>query len=246
MTESASFKKKPSHVAVIMDGNGRWAKKRLLPRAMGHRAGMKRVNELVRSCVELGIQTLTIYAFSSENWLRPKNEVSTLMGLFLEALKNEVKELHENQVKMNFVGDLSQLSKPLQTLCAQTVELMQHNTGLQLNVAMNYGSYWDITAGAKKLAEHVKAGKLEPSEINEDVLFDAMPSSASVPAVDLLIRTSGEQRISNFLLWQLSYAELYFTDVNFPDFDRQALEAALAWYAKKERRFGQTSEQLTC
>lgn len=233
----------PRHIAVVMDGNGRWAKSRLLPRAAGHKAGVKQVKKLVVACGEKGIAALSLFAFSRENWSRPAGEVSALMQLFLDALQREIDELHEKRVQIRFIGDLSQLSPVLQQACEAAWQRTQHNSGLKLRVAVNYGGQWDIVRAAQKLAQQVQAGQLSIADIN-DVAFAAQLSTADLPPVDLFIRTSGEQRLSNFLLWQAAYAELYFSEVAFPAFDQQEFDKALQWFSVRERRFGKTSEQL--
>lgn len=227
----------PRHVAIIMDGNGRWAKKRLLPRTAGHRSSVKRVKELVQASAKFGVETLSLFAFSSENWSRPKEEVSTLMALFLKALNNEVGQLHENNVQLKIIGDISVLSEQLRNAIAEGEKLTANNTGLKLRVAVNYGGKWDITSAAKKIGKLIEDKKLKAADISDEVIDDNL-STRDVPPVDLLIRTSGEKRISNFFLWQAAYAELYFPDTLFPDFGEEGLADALAYFATRERRFG--------
>ena len=235
----------PQHIAVVLDGNGRWAKKRLLPRAAGHRAGVKRVRELVENCAKQeGIDYLTVFAFSSENWRRPEKEVSLLMDLLLSSLHKEAKSLHKNNIRFVAIGDRQGLPEKIQQKIEEVETLTQHNTRLQLNVALNYGGRWDIAQAARALAQQVAAGQLQPDDVDEQH-FNQYLVTAGMPDVSLFIRTSGEIRISNFLLWQLSYAELYFTDVLWPDFDESSLQAALEWFAKRQRRFGKTGEQVT-
>ena len=233
----------PRHVAVIMDGNGRWAKKRHMPRVVGHKAGVDTVRGLVEACASKGIQALTLFAFSSENWRRPEQEVSLLMDLLLTALKREVKKLDENNIRLRIVGDHSVFSEKLQQQILAAEQLTAANDGLQLAVAINYGGRWDITQAARQLAGRVARGELDMAAINEQALAECMVLS-DLPEPDLFIRTGGEQRISNFLLWQLAYTELYFTDTLWPDFDKQAFELALLSFGSRQRRFGRTSDQV--
>ncbi len=230
----------PQHVAIIMDGNGRWAKKRFMPRVAGHVKGVEQVREVVRSCLELNVRYLTLFAFSSENWRRPQDEVSLLMQLFVKALEQEVERLDRNGVRLRVVGDLSRFDSRIQCLVEEAQLKTECNDRLDLTIAANYGGRWDILNAANQMVatnpEHVgswQEGDLEPHL-----------SMAFAPEPDLFIRTGGEQRISNFLLWQLAYAELYFTDTLWPEFDKAAFEAAIASYQQRERRFGRTSEQL--
>ncbi len=232
----------PRHVAVIMDGNGRWAKRRSLPRSAGHRAGVKRARAIVESCGRRGVTTLTLFAFSSENWRRPESEVGMLMKLFVEALQREVKTLDENGVRLRFVGDRQSLGGELQSQVQAAEEQTAHNEGLDLVIAVAYGGRWDITCAARQLVADVTAGEVEASAINEQTVAERL-ALAGLPDVDLLIRTGGERRISNFLLWQLAYAELYFTDCLWPEFRGPDLDEALAFYAARQRRFGLTPEQ---
>lgn len=233
----------PRHVVIVMDGNGRWAKKRLLPRTAGHHAGVKTTRKIVEQCVARKIQALTIFAFSSENWKRPEDEVSSLMELFLSALQSEVKSLHEQQVRVRFIGDLSAFSQKLQDRISQTMQLTGSNTGLQLNIAVNYGGRWDIAQACGRIAEKIQNGELTSANINAQ-LFGQYVCLADLPEPELFIRTGGEQRISNFLIWQMAYTELYFTDLLWPDFDQQAFDDALTWFAGRQRRFGKTGEQV--
>lgn len=233
----------PRHVAIIMDGNGRWAKKRHQPRVAGHRAGVENVRSLVQQCVETGIECLTLFAFSSENWRRPPAEVRLLMDLFVSALREEMRRLHENGVRLSVIGDRTVFSSRLQAAIAEAEALTRHNARLKLNVAANYGGRWDITEAARGLAEEVRAGRLEPSAITPELL-GARLSLAGLPEPDLFIRSGGEQRISNYLLWQLAYTELHFTDCLWPDFDRAEFTKALDSYASRQRRFGMTAEQV--
>ena len=233
----------PRHVAVIMDGNGRWARQRTLPRHAGHRAGVKAVRATVEYAARRGVEHLTLFAFSSENWQRPKEEVSKLMGLFVEALRREVAELHHNNVRLRFIGARELLDAKLIDKISSSEQLTADNSGLNLQVAVAYGGRWDIVQAARKLAGQVAAGKINVDEIDESG-FAAGLQLADVPDPDLLIRTGGEHRISNFLLWNLAYAELWFSDVLWPDFDESALDAALDYYSQRQRRYGHTGDQL--
>ncbi len=232
----------PRHLAVIMDGNGRWARKRGLPRQAGHRAGIKPVRALVEACAKQGVQVLTLFAFSSENWRRPVEEVSTLMGLFVEALQREVAELHSNNVRLRFAGDIGSLQQVLQDSIASAESLTADNDGLTLVIAVAYGGRWDLAQAARRLAEDALAGDLDPAEIDEAAVA-ARRALAGLPDVDLLIRTGGERRVSNFLLWDIAYAELYFTDQLWPDFGAADFDAALEFFAGRERRFGRVADQ---
>lgn len=233
----------PKHVAIIMDGNGRWAQKKGLPRIAGHKAGVETVRSVIQTCVEKGIEVVTLFAFSSENWRRPKKEVSLLMSLFLVALQREVKKLHKNDVKLKIVGDVSAFDNKIQAQIKKSEELTKDNKILVLNIAANYGGQWDITQSVKSLARKVESGELKAEDITSDLINKNLCMS-DLPEPDLFIRTGGEQRISNFLIWQLAYSELYFTDTLWPDFDRQAFEVALDSFAGRQRRFGHTGEQI--
>lgn len=233
----------PRHVAIIMDGNGRWAKQRGFPRIAGHKAGVSSLREIVRICASRQITALTVYAFSSENWRRPGTEVSRLMELFMTSLKREVDELNRNNIRLRFIGDLSVFPAKLQALMEKARKLTEKNTGLQFVVAINYGGRWDIAQACRRLAEGIITGGLTVADIDESRI-SACLSLPDLPDPDLFIRTGGEMRISNYLLWQLAYTELYFTDCLWPDFDAREFAQALAWYAGRERRFGRTSEQL--
>lgn len=227
----------PKHVAVIMDGNNRWAKKRLLPSAAGHKAGVKAVRKAVEYAMENGIEVLTLFAFSSENWERPKSEVEALMELFLTALEKQVEKLNERNIRLLIMGDLGQFSDRLQDHIHSAMDTTKDNTGLTLVVAANYGGKWDIAHAAKNLAEDIKTGRLDPSEVDEDV-FGRYTQLSDLPQVDLCMRTSGEQRISNFMLWQMAYAEFYFDNVLWPDFDETVFEKAVIAFNERDRRFG--------
>jgi undecaprenyl diphosphate synthase len=230
----------PRHVAIIMDGNGRWARKRLLPRVAGHRKGVEAVRETVSVCREYGVEYLTLFAFSSENWRRPADEVSFLMQLFMRALESEVDKLDEADVRLRVIGDRTAFDRPLQDLIAAAEQRTGNNRKLQLTIAANYGGRWDIVQAMQQLA---RSGQSNPDEWTEAALAQHL-SMAFAPEPDLFIRTGGEQRISNFLLWQLAYTELHFTPTLWPEFGRGAFDAAIASYRKRERRFGRTSEQL--
>ncbi|MCW8852525.1 MAG: polyprenyl diphosphate synthase, partial [Gammaproteobacteria bacterium] len=206
----------PRHVAVVMDGNGRWANKRHLPRAAGHKAGVKATRAIVENCAKKGIEALTIFAFSSENWNRPKDEVSSLMSLFVSTITAEVKKLDKKNVRVRFIGDRTRFSEKLQQSIEKSEQLTRDNTGLQLNIAANYGGRWDIVNACRRLAQAVKYGAVAVDDIDEE-MFDSSISLSEVPAPDLFVRTGGEQRISNFLIWQLAYSELYFVDTLWPD-----------------------------
>ena len=233
----------PRHVAIIMDGNGRWAKQRLLPRVAGHRKGVETVRAVIRAAIERRIEFLTLFAFSSENWRRPADEVSTLMELFARALEQEVAKLHDNGIRFRVIGDLSRFSPRLRELIAAGEQLTAANASLTLTIAANYGGRWDLAQAARRYYT-VHRDALEPNTpLDPDALAPYL-SMAYAPEPDLFIRTGGEQRISNFLLWQLAYTELYFSDVLWPDFDAQALDNAIASYQRRERRFGRTSDQV--
>lgn len=227
----------PNHVAIIMDGNGRWAQQRELLRAVGHRAGLKAVRKIVSYASTLGVRALTLYAFSSENWKRPQNEVSALLSLFIYALNREMKSLHNNNVKLNIIGDISQFNERLQTMIIKAEQLTKNNSGLVLNIAANYGGRWDIIQSTKKMVKHVLDGKITLDDITE-TYFASQISMNELPDVDLVIRTGGEYRISNFLLWQIAYSEFYFTDVLWPDFDQALFDKAIDVFNTRERRFG--------
>ena len=231
----------PRHIAVIMDGNGRWAKKRLLPRVAGHKVGVETVRNMVKQCVNLGVDYLTLFAFSSENWRRPEEEVTFLMSLFMEALKKEVAKLHKNNVRLIIIGNRAQFGTALCAEIEAAEHLTQNNTGLTLTIAANYGGRWDILQAVNAMQQ------ANPSQSGGFTEEDLAPYLAMyyAPEPDLFIRTGGEKRISNFLLWQLAYSELYFTDVLWPDFNDLAFQQAIQSYQQRERRFGRTSEQLT-
>jgi undecaprenyl diphosphate synthase len=229
----------PRHIAIIMDGNGRWAAARALPRPAGHHAGLKAVRLAIEECSRREIPALTLFAFSSENWARPADEVGSLMRLFVDALDREIDELHRKAVKMRFIGARANLAMRLQTRIAAAEERTAQNPGLRLQVAMSYGGRWDIIQAAQKLARQCASGAISPEEIGPES-FAAQLALTGLPPVDLLIRTGGEHRISNFLLWDLAYAELHFTSRLWPDFSLPDFEEALAFYAGRDRRFGRT------
>lgn len=233
----------PQHVAIIMDGNGRWAERQGKPRVWGHKKGVEAVRRSVRFCRELGIPSLTLFAFSSENWRRPEDEVTTLMELFLLVLQKEVKSLHKNGIRLKIVGDLSAFNTKLVASIRKAEQLTAANQVMTLNIAANYGGRWDIVNACKTLAAQVKNGDLTVAEINEQQ-FAAAVQMAEQPELDLLIRTGGDLRISNFLLWQAAYAEFWFTETLWPDFDQQVFSEAVAAFINRERRFGCTGAQI--
>lgn len=231
----------PNHIAVIMDGNGRWARKRFLPRVAGHKRGMETVRDLVKTCATMGVGYLTLFAFSSENWRRPAEEVSFLMELFMQALNREVEKLHKNNIQLKLIGDRSAFDQKLVGLITEAEKLTQQNTGLILTIAANYGGRWDMMQAFNRLTNEYP----KPSDQYTEADLSKYLAMHYAPEPDLFIRTGGETRISNFLLWQLAYTEMYFTETLWPDFDEDALKLAIASYQKRERRFGRTSEQLT-
>lgn len=233
----------PRHVAIIMDGNGRWAKRRHMPRFAGHRAGLESVRKTIRGCIESGVEVLTLFAFSSENWRRPEEEVGLLMNLFLNALEKEVSKLHANNIRLRIIGDISAFSAEIQKRITTAEQLTCENTALQLNIAANYGGRWDIAQACRRLARQVAAGSLAAEAIEPEHIQQHL-SLSDQPEPDLFIRTGGEKRISNFVLWQLAYTELYFTDLLWPEFDETAFADALTSFASRQRRFGRTGEQV--
>ena len=241
---TATLKTLPRHVAIIMDGNGRWAKQRGLPRIAGHNAGVSSLREIVKCCTTRGVEALTVYAFSTENWKRPLAEVSRLMELFMTSLrKGEIAELNKNNIRLRFIRNYKAFPESLQKSIEAAQAMTWNNTGLQFVVAVNYGGRWDITNAVGIVADKIRTGTLAAGDINEEMLGSFIALS-DLPPPDLFIRTGGERRISNFLLWQLAYTELYFTDCLWPDFGPDQFAAALDWFSGRERRFGQTSEQL--
>ena len=233
----------PEHIAIIMDGNGRWAKQRGLPRIAGHREGINSVRDITRICGEIGVKYLTLYTFSTENWNRPKKEVTALMTLLLSTIKNEIKELHKNNVKFSTIGNITLLPKGTINGIKEGIELTQNNSGLNLILALNYGSRQEILNAVRNIADAVKTGALESSSIDEG-LFSSFLDTKKFSDPDLLIRTSGELRISNFLLWQCAYTEMYLTDTYWPSFREEELYKAILDFQNRERRFGKTSEQI--
>lgn len=241
--DSNKDNKNPRHIAIIMDGNGRWAQKRHMPRSIGHQAGVKAVRRIVEYCAKQEIEVLTLFAFSSENWRRPEDEVSMLMSLFMTTLQREVSKLHRNGIRLRFIGDRAAFSDKLQGKIAEGEALTSENKGLTLVVAANYGGRWDICQAFRKVAEKMVTGELKNHQISEKLINQYL-SMADLPEPDLFIRTGGEQRVSNFLLWQLAYTELYFTATLWPDFDQNSLEDAIKSFKSRQRRFGYTGEQV--
>lgn len=237
------FQALPRHIAIIMDGNGRWARKRGLPRPAGHHAGLKSVRTTVEVCAKHGVEVLTLFAFSSENWQRPITEVTALMNLFVQALDDEIESMHRNGIRVRFIGDRGSLSAELQQRMQISEAKTANNPGLTLVIAVAYGGRWDITQAARKLAQQCVDGALTASAISEEKISRQL-ELASLPEPDLFIRTGGEQRISNFLLWNLAYTELYFCEVLWPQFDEKELNAALQYFSERQRRFGLTGEQV--
>jgi len=233
----------PNHIAIIMDGNGRWAKKRGLARAFGHENGAKAVRQVVEGCAELGVKNLTLYAFSTENWKRPKFEIQTLMRLLISSLKKEIKTLHDNNIKLCTIGNLDNLPSKVHKELLAVMEKTKQNTRMTLTIALSYGSREELVSVFKELAFKVKNNIISIENIDDSIINEHL-YTRNLPDVDLLIRTSGEQRISNFLLWQIAYAELYFTNTLWPDFTKEDLNYAIIEYQKRERRFGKTSEQI--
>ncbi|MGI9308996.1 MAG: polyprenyl diphosphate synthase [Gammaproteobacteria bacterium] len=233
----------PRHVTIIMDGNGRWAKQNGHPRHSGHRAGVRATRAIVEACAQKGVEALTLFAFSSENWNRPNDEVSNLMSLFLEVLQREVDVLHKNDISVRFIGAREELPARLQSRLANAEEQTKENKKMRLVLAVAYGGRWDIVQATRQVVDAVDAGTLQREDINEQV-FSGYLSLADMPPPDLLIRTGGERRISNFLLWDLAYTELYFTDTLWPEFGANDLDAALDFFVRRQRRFGKTSEQV--
>ena len=233
----------PRHIAIIMDGNGRWAVNKKMPRIMGHRAGVKTVRKIVEYCVKEQIEVLSLFAFSSENWRRPKKEVNMLMELFMGTLQSQVDKLDKNNIKLKIIGDKSAFSEKLQNKISQAEQQTESNTGLTLVIAANYGGHWDITQAFQKITTKILAGELETQDISEELISQNI-TTAELPEPDLFIRTGGEQRISNFLLWQLAYTEFYFTDSLWPDFDQSLMTKAINSFKSRQRRFGHTGEQI--
>lgn len=243
LKESINLSKLPEHVAIIMDGNGRWAKQRGLDRIYGHHEGVKAVREVIECAAELGIKYLTLYAFSTENWGRPDDEVSALMDIMVQSLNNETGTLVKNNIKLTAIGDLGRLKDDVRNRLQDTIRLTSEATGLTLLIAMSYSSRWEITNAVRKITEDVLNGVVTTEKIDE-TLFHQYLSTSGIPDPELMIRTSGEFRLSNFLLWQIAYTELYFTDILWPDFGKEDFYRALIDFQKRERRFGKTSEQI--
>ena len=243
LLQQIDTKRLPKHLAIIMDGNGRWAKKQGLLRAFGHESGTKSVKRIIQASAELGINNLTLYAFSTENWNRPKLEVDTLMKVLINALKKEVDTLQNNNIKLNAIGNLELLPKTAQNQLLEVINLTKNNTLMTLTLALSYGSREELTNAVRIISEKVKNNIISIDTIDDSIINEHLYTH-NLPDVDLVIRTSGEHRISNFLLWQIAYAELYFTDILWPDFKEQDLYEAILSYQKKERRFGKTSEQI--
>ena len=237
-TSTNSVKAPPKHIAIIMDGNGRWAKSRGLPRSSGHQKGVKSVRTIVKHCAKIGVNTLTLFAFSSENMNRPSEEVGLLFKLFLTVLRSETKKLKDNNIRLDIIGDLSVFTSEIQNLAEEAQKQLQNNAGLNLVIAANYGGQWDIAEATKKIATKAAEGKIKPESIDSDV-FGAHTALAQYPKVDLLIRTSGEVRVSNFLLWDIAYSDLYFCDTFWPDFDANDLDLAINNFHSRNRRFGE-------
>lgn len=233
----------PSHIAIIMDGNGRWAKQRGKLRVFGHENGTNSVKEVVEACTEIGVKNLTLYAFSTENWKRPKLEIQTLMKLLISSLKKEMKNLHKNNIKLNTIGDIKTLPTKVLSELSDVIELTKNNTRMTLTIALSYGSRDELINTVKEISIKVKNNIISADKIDESVINEHL-YTRQLPDVDLLIRTSGEQRVSNFLLWQIAYAEFYFTEVLWPDFGKEDLYKSIKNYQQRERRFGKTSEQL--
>ncbi len=243
MKDNNSSNSNPRHIAIIMDGNGRWAEKKFMPRIMGHRAGVKTVRKVVEYCVKEKIEVLSLFAFSSENWRRPKKEVNMLMELFMGTLQTQVDKLDKNNIKLRIIGDKSAFSEKLQQKIDQAEKQTENNDGLTLVIAANYGGRWDITQAFQKITEKIAAGELTVHDITESVISQHL-TTFELPEPDLFIRSGGEQRISNFLLWQLAYTEFYFTDILWPEFDQVLLATAINSVKNRQRRFGHTGEQI--
>jgi undecaprenyl diphosphate synthase len=238
-----SDNKNPRHIAIIMDGNGRWAQKRFMPRAVGHQAGVKAVRKIVEYCAKHKVEVLTLFAFSSENWRRPEAEVSLLMALFMATLQREINKLDRNNIRLRFIGDRTAFSDKLQQKMAEGEAQTRDNTALTVVVAANYGGHWDMCQAFQKVVDKMAAGELKNQSISEQLISQHL-STADLPDPDLFIRTGGEQRVSNFMLWQLAYTEVYFTATLWPDFDQNSLEDAIKSFKSRQRRFGHTSEQV--
>lgn len=243
LRKKINTRKLPVHVAIIMDGNGRWARQRGKERIFGHQEGVRAVREVIECAAEIGLKYLTLYTFSTENWKRPDDEISALMGIMVQSLNNETDTLIKNNIRLKAIGDIDRLAKDVRARLFDTIELTSTATGLTLIIAMSYSSRWEIVEAAKKLAEDVNSGKLQASEIDEKD-FEKYLSTYGIPDPELMIRTSGELRVSNFLLWQLAYTELYFTELLWPDFSKEEFYKAIISFQNRERRFGKTSDQI--
>jgi undecaprenyl diphosphate synthase len=243
LRKKINTRKLPVHVAIIMDGNGRWARQRGKERIFGHQEGVRAVREVIECAAEIGLKYLTLYTFSTENWNRPDDEISALMGIMVQSLNNETDTLIKNNIRLKAIGDIDRLAKDVRARLFDTIELTSTATGLTLIIAMSYSSRWEIVEAAKKLAEDVNSGKLQASEIDEKD-FEKYLSTYGIPDPELMIRTSGELRVSNFLLWQLAYTELYFTELLWPDFSKEEFYKAIISFQNRERRFGKTSDQI--
>ena len=233
----------PTHIAIIMDGNGRWAKKRGLPRVAGHRRGVETVREIVEVCAEIGVKYLTLYTFSTENWNRPKDEVSTLMRLLLKSLKDRLEELNKNDIKLTCIGNIDSLPTVVQKQLSEDIERTKNNKRMTLNLALSYSGRWELLEAVKNISNKVAKGKLNPEDITEKIISDHLTTN-NMPEPELIIRTSGEFRVSNFLLWQIAYSEFVILDVYWPEFSKENLFDAISQYQKRERRFGKVSEQI--
>ncbi|MBT8379779.1 MAG: isoprenyl transferase [Ignavibacteria bacterium] len=233
----------PTHIAIIMDGNGRWAKKRGLPRVAGHRKGVETVREIVEACAEIGIKYLTLYTFSTENWKRPKSEVSTLMRLLLKSLKERLEELNRNDIKLTCIGNIESLPQQVQKQLFEDIERTKNNKRMTLNLALSYSGRWELIKAIKDVAKKASAGKINVDDISEKTISDSLDTK-NIPDPDLVIRTSGEFRVSNFLLWQIAYSEFIIMDIFWPDFSKKYLYESIEKFQKRERRFGKVSEQL--
>ena len=244
LKDQINIERQPKHIAIIMDGNGRWAKEHGKPRLFGHQNAIQSVREVNEACAELGVEYLTLYAFSTENWNRPGDEVSGLMTLLSQTIKKETATLLKNNIRLNVIGDTDRMSQGIRDELFRAIETTSKGTRMQLNLALSYSGRWDIADAARRMAKAAKEGTLDPGTITEDTVSSYL-STAGMPDPELLIRTSGELRISNFLMWQLAYAELYFTNKYWPDFRKDDLYEAILDYQHRERRFGKTSEQLT-
>lgn len=243
MNESDYSSLVPRHIAIVMDGNGRWAKKRFLPRSAGHHAGVNAVRSVIANCANHGVEALTIFAFSSENWNRPKKEIDSLMALFFSTINSEMNKLNEQNICVKFIGDRSAFTDKLQLIINETEKLTADNTGLTLTIAANYGGRWDIVEACKNISQKVSSGEISVDEIDENLMSSELCLSG-LPDIDLFIRSGGESRVSNFLMWQLAYTELYFVDTLWPDFNEVSLEKAISWFSKRQRRFGRTPDQV--